>query len=103
MKLRFAAACAALSCLALASAANAAIPITATLANPVPAATRFVAGGAVWRCEATSCVAGSADRTTMNVDTCKQVVRRVGPVTAFASSLRSLDEETLARCNATAH
>lgn len=102
MKLRLAAACAALSCLAFGSAAFAAVPISATLDVPLPEARSVVAGGAVWRCEGTTCVAGSADRTTMSVDACKQLVRRVGRVTGFASQLRSLDEATLERCNAVA-
>jgi hypothetical protein len=100
MKLHLAAATAALTCLAFGSAAQASVPITATLAAPLASPSSFVAGGAMWRCEGTTCVAASADRTTLSVGTCRQVVRRAGRVTAFASPQRSLDDDKLVRCNA---
>lgn len=100
---RLSAACAATAfCVLGAGAANATVPITATLAAPVAQAARIVAGGAVWHCEGSTCVAGSADRTTMSVDTCKDLARHAGRVTAFSSQLRTLDAASLDRCNAAA-
>ena len=56
MKLQILAACAALVSLS-AGSALAADSITAKLASPVAAPTKFIAGGAMFKCDADACVA----------------------------------------------
>ena len=101
MKFRLAAASAVVS-LAFASAAFAAPPVTAILQTPVEAPKRVAAGGAIWACEGTTCVSGGASNDSAQVPVCRALVRKVGPVTSYASSRRAIEGEDLARCNAVA-
>lgn len=101
MKLRIAAACAALS-FACAAPAFAGLPVTATLAAPVDRETRPIAGDVVWRCAADSCATQQAIRATVSVNTCKAIARSVGPVTAFQGGGITLSADELTRCNAVA-
>ena len=100
MKLQILAACAALVSLS-AGSALAADSITAKLASPVAAPTKFIAGGAMFKCEADACVALAPVSTTFAASTCKTVADKVGPVTAFTGS-KALAEDKLADCNAKA-
>ena len=70
MKLQILAACAALVSLS-AGSALAADPITAKLSSPVAANTKFIAGGAMFKCEADLCVALAPTSTTYATSTCK--------------------------------
>ena len=102
MKLRtFAAACAALSTLTAAGAAFAVEPVTAKLQAPVAEKTKFIAGGAMFVCEADACVAQVPTSQTFSSAACKAVANKVGPLSSYAGR-RSLEADRLADCNATA-
>ncbi len=97
--LTLAAACAAIT---LSSApALAGDPVTARLQAPVPKPVKFIAGGAMFICDADACVARAASSETFATATCKAVAARVGPVTAFEGA-KALDGARLADCNSAA-
>jgi hypothetical protein len=100
MKHLIAAACAALT-LGAAGAALADGPVTATLVQAQSGHVKLLAGHAVFRCADTSCVAGYAPDASGSVDACKDLARKVGPLSAYAQS-KPLDEKSLAECNAVA-
>jgi hypothetical protein len=99
VKLQILAACAALATLS-AGAAFAAEPVTAKLQAPVAAPVKFIAGGAVFNCEADACVATATTSQTFATATCKAVAAKVGPVAEFTGR-RALEADRLADCNAT--
>ena len=101
MKLHLATACA-LASLALAGTAFADTRINLTLETPKAAKTKLIAAHAVFVCENASCVAGVAPDDSITVSSCKEVVRKVGRVTAYGSEYKSLSAEQLASCNAVA-
>ena len=100
MKLQILAACAALATLS-AGSAFAGDSITAKLAQPVAQNVKFIAGGAMFKCEADTCVALAPVSTTFAASTCKTIADKVGPVTVFAGT-KALAEDKLADCNAKA-
>ena len=100
MKLQILAACAALVTVA-AAPAFAGDAITAKLATPVAAPVKFIAGGAMFKCEADACVALAPTSATFAAATCKVVAEKVGPVTAF-TQMKALADDKLADCNAKA-
>ena len=100
MKLQILAACAALATLS-AGSASAGEPITAKLASPVAQNVKFIAGGAIFKCEADACVALAPVSTTFAASTCATIAGKVGPVTAF-TGVKALAEDKLADCNAKA-
>lgn len=101
MKLQtLAAACAAFVSLT-ATAALAAEPVTVKLQAPVAQPVKFIAGGAVFSCEADTCYAGATTTATFGSETCKAIAAKVGAVSAFGGR-RSLDETKLAQCNTAA-
>ena len=71
--------------------------ITARLAQPVAERTQVISENTLWRCEGDTCQAVS--RRAASVRTCRQLVREVGPLTAFGPESASLTSEELARCN----
>lgn len=97
MKLQLIAACAALTTLA-AGSAFAADTVTAKLSAPVAAKTKFIAGGAVFNCEADACVA-VAKSQTYSVAACKMIASKFGPVASFAGQ-KSFDDIKLSDSNA---
>ena len=97
MKLQLIAACAALITLS-AGSAFAADTITAKLSAPIAAKTKFIAGGAIFNCEADACVA-IAKSQTYSVAACKTIADKVGPVTSFAG-FKTFDVTKLSDCNA---
>ncbi|WP_293900450.1 hypothetical protein [Phenylobacterium sp.] len=100
MKLQILAACAALVTLS-AGSAFAGEPITAKLSAPVAEKVKFIAGGAIFNCEADTCVASSPTSSTFASATCKTIADKVGPVTAFGGR-KGLEADKLALCNAKA-
>lgn len=100
MKLQILAACAAVVSLS-AGAAFAAEPVTAKLQSPVAAPVKFIAGGAIFSCEADACVASATTSQTFATSTCKAVAAKVGPVAEFAGR-KSLEAARLADCNGAA-
>ncbi len=97
MKLQILAACAALATLT-AGSAFAADAITAKLSAPVPAKVKFIAGGAMFNCEADACIALAPTSQTFAASTCKIIAGKVGLVTAFGG-VKTLDDAKLANCN----
>jgi hypothetical protein len=97
MKLQILAACAALASLT-AGQALAADAVTAKLASPVAAKTKFIAGGAMFNCDGDACVAAAPTSQTFAVSTCKAIADKVGVVASFEGR-KSLDEGKLADCN----
>ena len=59
------------------------------------------AGGVDWSCDGTRCTA-EARGGAVSVRGCSELARAVGPVTRYASEIRSLGENELAECNRTA-
>ena len=103
MKLQtLSAACAAVITLSFAGGALAAEPVTAKLTAPLAAKTKFIAGGAVFLCEADSCVASAPSSQTFATSTCKAVAKNVGAVAVFGASGKTLDADKLGACNAKA-
>lgn len=100
MKLQILAACAALVTLS-AGSALAGDPITAKLASPVAEKTKFIAGGAMFNCEADACVALAPTSQTFAASTCKAIADKVGVVASFEGR-KTLDADKLAGCNAKA-
>jgi hypothetical protein len=98
--LTLAAACAALVTLS-AAPAFAAEPVTAKLQTPVAQPIKFIAGGAVFNCEADACVATAATSETFSSGTCKAVAAKVGPIAAFTST-KTMDDARLGACNSVA-
>ena len=72
----------------------------ATLRQPIAAPTQFVAGGAAWRCEGTSCVASATMDETFGPTQCHAVARQVGPIASFQDEAHALQPAALDRCNA---
>ena len=87
--------------LSAASSAFAATTLTATLQAPAAKA-RVVAGGAVWACEGTVCVATAAPDNVASTKSCKELAKAVGTIVGYSSASFSLDAETLAKCNLSA-
>jgi hypothetical protein len=100
-RLTIAAACAALASLTVSTAAFAGEPVTVKLAAPVAQPVKFIAGGAVFDCDGDACIAKATTTETFSTATCKLVAAKVGEVAAY-SSIRTLDEQRLSACNASA-
>lgn len=101
MKVRLAAAVAAVVAGALASSAMAAEPVLAKLASAGKTA-KPVAGGAVFECLGDVCAARTPSADTVSVRGCKELVRQVGAVTSYGPSSKQLSADQLARCNQSA-
>jgi hypothetical protein len=96
--LTLAAACAAVFTLT-AAPAFADDSIVAKLAQPVPQATKFIAGEAVFVCTGDTCVAASPQSQTFATSTCKTIAAKLGPVTSFGG-LKAMDDARLSACTA---
>lgn len=98
--LTLAAACAAVATLS-AAPAFAADPVVAKLAQPVPQATKLIAGQAVFNCEGDTCVATAPMSMTFSTSACKTIAAKFGLVTAYTGE-KSMDDARLSACNAVA-
>lgn len=74
---------------------------TAKLEIPMPKAEKIVAAKVLWNCKADTCVA-ELSRKTVNVKTCKKVVKEVGKVAEFSNKNGALSAADLETCNAAA-
>lgn len=95
-----AAACASVSFVAV--TADAAEPVVAKLHDAVPAKTKVIAGGAVFLCEGTECVASAPASRTIATAACKELAKSVGAVAAFGDARKQLADDKLATCNTVA-
>ncbi len=59
--------------------------------------TRVVAGGVVWRCEGTRCLAAKGTSRPLRV--CRQLRRKAGEVAAMTTDGSIMQAADLARCN----
>lgn len=98
--LTLAAACAVVATLS-AAPAFAGEPVIAKLQQPVAQPTKFIAGGAIFNCEADACVATATTSETFSSGTCKAVAAKVGPIAAFTGA-KPMDEARLGACNSVA-
>jgi hypothetical protein len=98
--LTLAAACAAIATLS-AAPAFASDPVVAKLAQPVPQATKFIAGEAVFKCEGDTCVASAPMSTTFALSACKTVASKVGALVSY-SGVKAMDDARLSACNSVA-
>jgi len=99
MKLHTLAAAAVLAFTVAAPAVAADSNISVSLQSPLAAKVKVVAGGAVFNCADSACVAVSAPDQALTVATCKAVAKKAGAVAAFAGERRGLQAPDLARCN----
>jgi hypothetical protein len=97
------AACVALVTLSFAGAALADDSVTVKLQAPVAAKAKFIAGGAVFTCEADTCFAPVATSQTFAASTCKVVAKNAGAVTSYSNPRKSLDADQISACNAAAN
>jgi len=102
MKFQITVLCAAAAFAALSTSAMAADPITAKLQTPMEANQKIVAAGAVFTCVKDTCVAPAPTSNTGDTGGCRELVKKVGALTAFGTSLRPFNEEQLAKCNSAA-
>ena len=98
--LTLAAACAAVATLS-AAPAFAADAVIAKLAQPVPQATKFIAGDAVFNCEGDTCIARTPTSTTFATSTCKVVAAKVGALVSYSGE-KAMDDTRLSACNSVA-
>lgn len=98
--LTLAAACAAVATLT-AAPAFAADPVVAKLAQPVAEKTKFIAGEAVFVCEADACTAATPMSGTFGSATCRIIAAKFGPVTSFTAA-KPMDDTRLSACNSVA-
>jgi len=98
--LTLAAACAAVVTVS-AAPAFAADPVIAKLAQPVPQATKFIAGDAVFNCDGDTCVARSPTSGTFATSTCKTIAAKVGALVSYTGE-KAMDETRLSACNSVA-
>jgi hypothetical protein len=100
MKLAIAAACLVAS-LSLATHVLADGRTVVTLQQPVSSAKEFVAGGAIWHCEATTCIAVSTPDQSFGTSQCRDVAKHAGAVAEFKNEFnKTLQPASLERCNA---
>lgn len=100
MQIRSIAALAAFA-VACAGPAFAAERVVANLEQPVAAKIKVVAGGAVWKCEGSTCVASASSSRSTSVRACQDLSKEVGRLSAFGGRA-SFDAEALGRCNGSA-
>ena len=99
MKLAIATALAAIS---LAGSALAEVTVTATLDSAQANQAKFIAADAVWNCSGATCVAAIAPDTAQGVSGCRDLAKKMGRISSYATESRTLDSKGLERCNAAA-
>jgi hypothetical protein len=99
MKLRIAAAAAAIS-LASAGAAFAEGTVTANLATAQTGVNKVVAANAVFTCAAQRCVAATTTDETYSLSGCKSLAKKVGKLTSYSNPKHEMSADDLAKCNA---
>ena len=74
---------------------------TATLETPFEKVEKIVAAKVLWSCDGKTCTA-ELSRKTVNIRTCKKVVKEIGKVLEFSNANGALSEADLATCNSVA-
>lgn len=83
---------------AVATTARASEPIVGRLETALSKPVKVIAGGALFVCEESRCVAQAPTNQTMSVSACRQLAKRVGAIAEFGNSRRTLPPEKLALC-----
>jgi hypothetical protein len=73
--------------------------VVAKLQSPVPAAMKFIAGGAMFVCEADTCSAETPSSETFTTGACKTVAKKAGLVASFGNVRSTFAAEKIAVCN----
>ncbi|OXE37600.1 MAG: hypothetical protein CGW95_00670 [Phenylobacterium zucineum] len=74
--------------------------VVAKLQSPVAAATKFIAGGAMFVCEADTCSTESPSSETFTTGACKTIAKKAGLLVSFSNVRSNFAAEKLAACNA---
>ncbi len=82
-----------------AEGSEAAEPVVAKLRTATEKKVRFVAGGTIFRCEGSECVAASPSYRAISLEACKEISRRLGAIESLGDSRRSLGADRIAACN----
>ncbi len=85
--------------IASAGVALADAPMTAALQAPLDKPTQIIAGGAVWRCEASACSAAAGGERAASVSACHELGEEVGPMAAYGPQGQPFGARELTRCN----
>ncbi|MCF6328869.1 MAG: hypothetical protein L3J02_03605 [Henriciella sp.] len=83
------------------ASAFASTTFTATLETPLSKAEKVVAAKVLWSCDGATCTA-NLSRKSVNISTCKKVVKKIGKVVEFSNTNDALSEADLATCNSVA-
>lgn len=78
---------------------SAAEPVVAKLRAATERKVKFVAGGTIFQCEGTQCVAALPNYRTITLEACKQLSRRFGAIESLGDAIHSLSADKLAACN----
>jgi hypothetical protein len=62
----------------------------------------LIAGSAAWDCHGATCVANGQPEDTSGLGACRDLVRKVGRISAYVSDARTFDTATLEKCNKSA-
>ena len=73
--------------------------IHATLDQPVAKPAKLIAAHSVWVCDGASCAAAVPISDSLSVDGCKDLARKVGPISAYGAAGQGLNAADLAKCN----
>jgi len=76
--------------------------VTATLDTPQSSQARLIVGSALWNCEGATCVAVGQPEDTAGLGACRDLARKVGRISAYASDSRVLNSAALEKCNKSA-
>jgi len=82
-----------------AGSASAAEPVVAKLRAATEKRVKFIAGGTIFQCEGTQCVAALPNYRTITLEACKELSRRFGAIESLGDARRSLSSDKLATCN----
>lgn len=82
----------------LGGVAQAASPVSATLAAPTTK-TEVITEFTIWKCAGTTCTTRSNPEQAGSLSECRALVGKVGQVTDYGSADHAFDAEKLARCN----
>ena len=90
-----------IAALGFTATAFASTTFTATLETPLSKAEKVVAAKVLWSCDGATCTA-DLSRNSVNISTCKKVVKKIGKVVEFSNTNGALSEADLATCNSVA-
>jgi hypothetical protein len=93
------AATAALISLSVAAPALADEIVVAKLKSPVPAVKKFIAGGAMFVCEADTCSTETPSSETFTTGACKTIAKKAGELVSYGNIRSTFDATKLAVCN----